>query len=67
MNADRPGTWFKSTYSNASQDCVEIAHFDSGRVGVRDSKNPSGPALVFTPAEWDAFLTTARRGDFTRP
>lgn len=59
--------WFKSTYSNASQDCVEIAHFDGGRVGVRDSKNPTGPALAFTPAAWDRFLTSTRRGEFTRP
>ncbi|NEW26995.1 DUF397 domain-containing protein [Nocardia cyriacigeorgica] len=66
MNADRHGTWFKSTYSNASQDCVEITHFDSGRVGVRDSKDPSGPALTFTPAEWDAFLASARRGELGR-
>ncbi|WP_141548131.1 DUF397 domain-containing protein, partial [Nocardia farcinica] len=29
--------------------------------GVRDSKNPTGPALVFGPAAWDAF--TAALGD----
>lgn len=65
MSADR--VWFKSSYSSPSQDCVEIAHFDGGQVGVRDSKNPTGPALRFTPTAWDAFLNTARQGDFSRP
>ncbi|WP_141548095.1 DUF397 domain-containing protein, partial [Nocardia farcinica] len=36
-------------------------------VGVRDSKNPAGGALVFTPSEWDAFLAGARAGEFDRP
>jgi hypothetical protein len=34
---------------------VEVAFLDGGHVGVRDSKNPTGPALVFSAAEWDAF------------
>ncbi|MEU4432817.1 DUF397 domain-containing protein [Nocardia rhamnosiphila] len=34
------------------------------RVGVRDSKNPTGPALVFTPIEWDAFPKAAKTGTF---
>ncbi|MBF6457144.1 DUF397 domain-containing protein [Nocardia cyriacigeorgica] len=59
--------WFKSSHSSSSQDCVEIAHFDGGQVGVRDSKNPTGPALTFTPAAWDRFLASTRRGEFTRP
>ncbi|MEU6562080.1 DUF397 domain-containing protein [Nocardia nova] len=33
-------------------------------VGVRDSKNPAGPALVFAPAEWDAFTAHLRSGAF---
>jgi len=47
--------WYKSSRSSSTKDCVEVAHLDRGMVGVRDSKNPSGPALVFSPAEWDAF------------
>ncbi|BDU05029.1 transcriptional regulator [Nocardia cyriacigeorgica] len=57
-------TWYKSTKSAGGKDCVEVAHLGQGRVGVRDSKNPSGPALVFTSSGWDAFLTRARRGEF---
>ncbi|WP_040814866.1 DUF397 domain-containing protein [Nocardia concava] len=59
--------WFKSSRSGASQDCVEIAHLDAGMVGVRDSKNPTGPALVFAPSEWDAFTTSVASGEFDRP
>ncbi|NKY36837.1 DUF397 domain-containing protein [Nocardia speluncae] len=52
--------WFKSRHSGGGADCVEIAHLDGGVVAVRDSKNPTGPALVFTPAERDTFLGAAR-------
>lgn len=65
MTSDLSGAkWFKSTASQPSGDCVETAHLDRGMVGVRDSKNPSGPALVFTPAEWDAFTAGIRAGEF---
>ncbi|WP_069163285.1 DUF397 domain-containing protein [Nocardia altamirensis] len=50
--------WFKSTRCTAKRECVQVAHLAEGMVGVRDSKNPTGPALVFTPAEWDAFLSS---------
>ncbi|WP_067535487.1 DUF397 domain-containing protein [Nocardia crassostreae] len=47
--------WFKSSYSESSGACVEVAFLDGGGVGVRDSKNPAGPALIFSPGEWNAF------------
>ncbi|MFI5717927.1 DUF397 domain-containing protein [Nocardia sp. NPDC051750] len=53
--------WFKSSYSTGTKDCVEIAHLDDGAVGVRDSKNLDAGVLVFSPAEWDAFVTSTRR------
>lgn len=59
--------WFKSIHSGGGNDCVEVAHLSAGMVGVRDSKNPSGPALVFTPGQWDAFLTSAAGSQFDRP
>jgi len=68
VSADLSGAhWFKSTFSNAGGECVEIAHMDNGGVRVRDSKNPSGAVLTFTPAEWDAFLAGVRDGQFDRP
>jgi hypothetical protein len=54
--------WFKSSYSaeNATN-CVEVANLHpTGRVGIRDSKNPDGPALTVPAAAFAAFLTTAR-------
>lgn len=59
--------WFKSTRSSAGSECVEIAHLDGGRVGVRDSKNPHAGVLVFAPSEWDAFVSGTRDGEFDRP
>ncbi|WP_280415335.1 DUF397 domain-containing protein [Nocardia carnea] len=60
-SADLPGArWFKSSRSSGTKECVEAAHLDKGFVGVRDSKNPAGPALVFSADEWDAFLAFAK-------
>ncbi|MGW4324538.1 DUF397 domain-containing protein [Nocardia sp. NPDC004573] len=56
-------TWFKSTRSSPSQDCVEVAFLSGGSVGVRDSKNPDGPTLVFTPNVWDSFTGLMARCD----
>ncbi|WP_330228756.1 DUF397 domain-containing protein [Nocardia sp. NBC_00508] len=67
MTADLSGaTWFKSSHSATQSDCVEVAFLDGGSVGVRDSKNPTGPALVFTPGEWDAFTTGVIVREFHR-
>ncbi|MFI5834683.1 DUF397 domain-containing protein [Micromonospora sp. NPDC051300] len=49
-------TWRKSTRSNGSGDCVEVADNLSGRVGVRDSKDTSGPVLLFDGQAWRSFL-----------
>ena len=57
--------WCKSSYSESSSQCVEVAWLTNDAVGVRDSKNPTGPALVFTPAEWTAFVAGIRAGEFT--
>ncbi|WP_280386579.1 DUF397 domain-containing protein [Nocardia wallacei] len=61
MNGALPKSdWFKSSFSSGASECVEVAWLAEGMVGVRDSKNPTGPALVFTPAEWDAFTAGFR-------
>ena len=66
MNAlDLPAAvWHKSTYSNAQSNCVEVAANLAGIVAVRDSKDPHGPALIFAPAEWEAFTTGVKGGEF---
>jgi hypothetical protein len=57
--------WHKSSYSGTNGgNCVEVARNLPGVVAVRDSKNPSGPVLTFTPGEWRAFLSGASAGQF---
>lgn len=58
--------WFKSTRSGANGNCVEVAFLTEGEVAVRDSENPDGAALRFTPAEWDAFIGGAKDGEFDK-
>ncbi|WP_229400752.1 DUF397 domain-containing protein [Micromonospora okii] len=53
--------WRKSTKSGNNQgDCVEVADNLPGVVAVRDSKDPAGPALTFSPAAWRGFVGMAR-------
>ncbi|MDH6122516.1 DUF397 domain-containing protein [Kitasatospora sp. GAS204B] len=65
MTPDLSGAaWFKSSYSNNGGSCVEVAPNFPGIVPVRDSKDPSGPALVFTAEAWHAFARSTAAGDF---
>lgn len=63
-------SWRKSTYSSGNGGaCVEVAVAAGSKEGsdrviaVRDSKDPRGPALIFTAAEWDAFTAGTRDGE----
>jgi hypothetical protein len=60
-------TWRRSSRSTKQRGCVEAAFLADGRVAVRDSKDHEGPALVYTPREWDAFLKGAKDGEFDLP
>ncbi len=60
-----PGvTWQKSGRSNPSGNCVECAVLPDGGVAVRNSRDPEGPALIYTAAEIEAFIFGVRDGDF---
>ena len=64
MNQDQL-MWRKSSRSNGQNNCVEIADLPDGGRAVRDSKdNGTGPVLVFTAAEWSAFIGGAKDGEF---
>ncbi|WP_440070376.1 DUF397 domain-containing protein [Streptosporangium sp. OZ121] len=63
-------TWIKSSFSGDNGgDCVEVAKLGDTTghpdlVAVRDSKDPEGPKLFFSPAGWDTFLGGVKTGRF---
>jgi hypothetical protein len=56
--------WRKSRHSNPSGNCVEIAGLPDGAVAIRNSRHPSGAALICARAEISAFRASARDGEF---
>ena len=63
-------TWRKSRRSGNGSDCVEVAVVDASRIDaerqflIRDSKDPEGAILAFASAEWDAFVSSLKGGEF---
>jgi hypothetical protein len=62
--SDSTLNWVKSSLSFSNGNCVEVAGLPSGGIGVRNSRDPEGGMLRFTPDEWRAFLGGARNGEF---
>ena len=56
--------WIKSSYSGYQGNCVEVATLPTGEVAVRNSRFPTGPALVYTRDEMAAFVAGAKDGEF---
>ncbi|MEU5587874.1 DUF397 domain-containing protein [Streptomyces chrestomyceticus] len=54
----------KSSYSNAHEECVEVAVSSPDAVAIRGSKHPTGPILHLSPAAWASFRTSVRSGWF---
>jgi uncharacterized protein DUF397 len=48
--------WRKSSRSSSEPNCVEIAHLPASLTAIRDSKNPTAPALTFPTPSWSRFL-----------
>jgi hypothetical protein len=64
MTPDLSGAhWFKARSCSAGG-CVEVAHLPGGHVALRDSKDVTKAPHIFDHAEWSAFLTGARNGEF---
>jgi hypothetical protein len=67
----REAEWLRSDEGDPDGEHVEIAfveHTDGVTyVAMRNSAHPEGPVLVFTPAEWDAFIAGAKDGEFDEP
>ena len=57
---DATTPWRKSSYSNSGANCVEIARIRNGKIAVRDSKDPDGGMLSFSPDEWETFIAKIR-------
>jgi hypothetical protein len=55
--------WRKAKASQGNGECVEVAFLD-GAVAMRDSKNPKGAVLAFTPGGWAAFKSGVQAGEF---
>jgi len=56
--------WRTSSYSDSGAECVETAILPDRRIALRHSKQPDGALLVYTPAEWRAFITGVKAGEF---
>ena len=60
-NSLESGEWRKSSFSQISE-CVEVAKLSHATIGVRDTKNPGGPVLTYSAADWRTFLEGMRTG-----
>lgn len=64
VSSDIPGArWIRSGRSTGANNCVEATRLGGDMLAVRDSKDPGGPALLFSAAAWGSFLGALREGE----
>jgi len=56
--------WQTSSFSGTNGQCVELGKGALDVVYVRDSKNPSGPALAFSAEAITSLLDAVKAGEF---
>jgi hypothetical protein len=56
--------WQKSRRSGSLGNCDEMARLPSGEIALRNSRDPDGPALIYTRAEIEALIRGVKEGDF---
>lgn len=56
--------WIKAAASSGAGQCVEMRRRQDGSIDLRDSKDPEGPILHYTPGEFSAWLDGAKKGEF---
>ncbi|OEU91887.1 hypothetical protein DB35_07505 [Streptomyces abyssalis] len=55
--------WHKPWSGPNGGNCLEVMKLMDGRVALRQSNDPDGPALIYDPAEIDIFIRGAKRGE----
>ena len=64
QNDQSKARWIKSSASQGNGACVETRSVKEGEILVRNSRDPEGPILSFTKAEWVAFVAGVKAGEF---
>ncbi len=55
--------WHKPWSGGNGGNCLEAMKLADGRIAVRQSTDPDGPALIYTTAEMLAFIEGAKAGE----
>lgn len=58
-----PEGWHKPWSGPNGGSCIEVMKLGDGRVALRQSTDPAGPALIYTPHEIETFIRGAKRGE----
>jgi hypothetical protein len=58
--------WRVSSFSEpeVDADCIEVARLPDGRTALRNRRRPEEGAVIFTPAEMDAWIKGCKAGEF---